>query len=357
MIRLKNNYNFDVVKLHLKFNQRTKSTPHKFQICFPSQNLILFQPDLCQKGMRIIMEIILGKNAGFCYGVNNAVTKAEEYVKSNKNKKVYCLGELVHNQDVTNKLEKEGLKFIKKVDEIDENVSSEMKQSLIIRAHGEPKCTYETLKKKNIEIFDLTCPNVLAIHKIVEKYVDEGYYVFLIGEKKHPEVIGTYGFGDGKCSIIESEEDIKLAFEELTSNKILVVSQTTFKMEKFEQFVNQIKDKVKEMNDNDASNKITLEIKNTICNATRLRQEETEKISKEVEYMIIIGGKNSANTRKLYEISAKNCKNAILIQNYLELENDYKEELKKIKMLSKVGIMAGASTPRESIDEVISLLY
>ena len=305
------------------------------------------------------MKIILGKTAGFCYGVNNAVTKAEEYVKSNKNKKVYCLGELVHNQDVTNKLEKEGLKFIEKIDEIDEideNVSNEMKQCLIIRAHGEPKYTYETLKKKNIEIFDLTCPNVLAIHKIVEKYINEGFYIFLIGEKKHPEIIATYGFGDGKSSIIENEGDIKLAFGELTSNKILVVSQTTFKMEKFEQFINQIKDKVEVMNDNDSSNKITLEIKNTICNATRLRQKETEKISKEVEYMIIIGGKNSANTRKLYEISAKNCKNAILVQNYLELENDYKEELAKIKMSSKVGVMAGASTPKESIDEVINLL-
>ena len=105
------------------------------------------------------MEIILGKTAGFCYGVSNAVNKAEEYVKCNKNKKVYCLGELVHNQDVTNKLEKEGLNFIEKVDEIGENISKEEK-SLIIRAHGEPKSTYEILKKRNVEIIDLTCPNV-----------------------------------------------------------------------------------------------------------------------------------------------------------------------------------------------------
>lgn len=301
------------------------------------------------------MEIILGKTAGFCYGVSNAVNKAEEYVKCNKNKTVYCLGELVHNQDVTNKLEKEGLNFIEKVDEIGENISKEEK-SLIIRAHGEPKSTYEILKKRNVEIIDLTCPNVLAIHNIVEKFVAEGYYIFFIAERNHPEVIGTLGFCDGKCSIIENEEDIAVAFEEAISNKILVVAQTTFRIEKFNHFVEQIKSKIEEINNKIVDNKIILEVKNTICNATRLRQEETEKISRQVDYMIVIGGKKSSNTRKLYDISAKNCKSAILIQNYMELQNEYKNELEKIRNLNKVGIMAGASTPRESIDVVISLL-
>ena len=302
------------------------------------------------------MEIILGKTAGFCYGVSNAVNKAEEYVKCNKNKKVYCLGELVHNQDVTNKLEKEGLNFIEKVDEIGENISKEEK-SLIIRAHGEPKSTYEILKKRNVEIIDLTCPNVLAIHNIVEKFVAEGYYIFFIAERNHPEVIGTLGFCDGKCSIIENEEDIAVAFEEAISNKILVVAQTTFRIEKFEQFIQEIEEKVREINNNKEENsKIILEVKNTICNATRLRQEETEKISRQVDYMIIIGGKKSSNTRKLYDISAKNCKSAILVQNYLELENDYKDELDKIRKLQKVGIMAGASTPKESIEDLINLI-
>lgn len=301
------------------------------------------------------MEIILGKTAGFCYGVSNAVNKAEEYVKCNKNKTVYCLGELVHNQDVTNKLEKEGLNFIEKVDEIGENISKEEK-SLIIRAHGEPKSTYEILKKRNVEIIDLTCPNVLAIHNIVEKFVEEGYYIFFIAERNHPEVIGTLGFCDGKCSIIENEEDIAVAFEEAISNKILVVAQTTFRIEKFNHFVEQIKSKIEEINNKIVDNKIILEVKNTICNATRLRQEETEKISRQVDYMIVIGGKKSSNTRKLYDISAKNCKNAILVQNYLELENDYKDELDKIRKLQKVGIMAGASTPKESIEDLINLI-
>ena len=131
------------------------------------------------------MEIILGKTAGFCYGVNNAVTKAEEYVENNKNKKIYCLGELVHNKDVRDKLEREGLNFIEQIDEIDKNNPEKEEKSLIIRAHGEPKSTYKTLKEQNIEILDLTCPNVLVIHDIVEKYVNDDYYIF-IAEKGHP---------------------------------------------------------------------------------------------------------------------------------------------------------------------------
>lgn len=304
------------------------------------------------------MEIILGKTAGFCYGVKNAVTKAQEFVKSNKDKEIYCLGELVHNEDVKKKLEKEGLIFIDNISDIISKSSNKKKKSLIIRAHGEPKTTYETLKENKIEILDLTCPNVLAIHDTVEKYVKEGYYIFFIAEQNHPEVIGTYGFCNGKCSVIENEEDISIAFNELIKqeeNKILVVEQTTFRIEKYEKFVEIITKMVDDLNTEKAENdkKISLEIRKTICNATKLRQEETLNIAKEVDYMIIIGGKKSSNTRKLYDISAQNCKNAILIQNALELQNDFNEELEKIKLLDKIGIMAGASTPKESIDEVI----
>ena len=307
------------------------------------------------------MEIILGKTAGFCYGVKNAVTKAQEFVKSNKYKEIYCLGELVHNEDVKKKLEEEGLTFIENISEIISKSSNNKEKSLIIRAHGEPKSTYETLKENKIEILDLTCPNVLAIHDTVEKYVNEGYYIFFIAEKNHPEVIGTYGFCNGKCSIIENEEDISIAFDELIKqeeNKILVVEQTTFRIEKYEKIVEIITKMVEDLNKEKAENdkKISLEIRKTICNATKLRQEETLNIAKEVDYMIIIGGKKSSNTRKLYDISAQNCKNAILIQNALELQNDFSEELEKIKLLDKIGIMAGASTPKESIDEVIDLI-
>lgn len=349
------------------------------------------------------MEIIVGKTSGFCYGVNNAVTKAEEFVKKNKDKKVYCLGELVHNKQVTSKLENEGLIFINNVSELSKadgaseteknanmlKSNRENNAAVIIRAHGKPKSIYEKLKQNNLEILDLTCPNVLAIHKLVEEHILKGYYVFLIGQKDHPEIIGTYSFCDGKCTVIENEDEIDLAFNELIQknmNKIFVVSQTTFSLEKFEKYVEIIKNKVNEFKgnhrkkveqmeeiDNQNYQLIELEIRNTICNATRIRQEETEKISKQVDSMIIIGGKNSSNTRKLYDIAKKNCENTVIIETYKELEeeslngtnsiqenNDGKDVnkkfLEKIKISNKIGIMAGASTPQESIEEVIDFL-
>ncbi len=369
------------------------------------------------------MEIIVGKTSGFCYGVNNAVTKAEEFVKNNKDKKVYCLGELVHNKQVTSKLENEGLAFINNLSELSKaddaseteknanmlKSNRENNAAVIIRAHGEPKSTYEKLKQNNLEILDLTCPNVLAIHKLVEEHILKGYYVFLIGQKDHPEIIGTYGFCDGKCTVIENEDDIDLAFNELIQknmNKIFVVSQTTFSLEKFEKYVQKIEDKINNFNeqvikqdrkfeeqdtnisislyklDDDKAgqskkeqniSKIELEVRNTICNATRIRQEETEKISKQVDCMIIIGGKNSSNTRKLYDIAKKNCESTVIIETYKEFEEESlnvtnniqennngkdvnKKFLEKIKTSNKIGIMAGASTPRESIEEVIDFL-
>ena len=305
------------------------------------------------------MEIILGKTAGFCYGVRNAVEKAEAYVKQHKEKSIFCLGELVHNGQVIDKLEQDGIKFIDTLSEIEkyeaqmrknqDKMRKNKEKTVIIRAHGEPKTTYTFLEERNIEVLDLTCPNVLAIHRIVEEYSKQGWYIFLIGDKKHPEVIGTAGFSNGQCSIIEVEEDIDKALEEVKNSnlhKLLVVAQTTYSLEKFNKIVEKIRvADTKGIVEN-------LEIKNTICNATKLRQEETEELAKRVDSMIIIGGKNSSNTKKLYEISAKECEKVVLVENVKELE----EAKEKIGKEGKVGVMAGASTPKESIEEVIQFL-
>lgn len=315
------------------------------------------------------MEIILGKTAGFCYGVNNAVTKAEEYVRNNKNGRVYCLGELVHNGQVVKKLQEAGLIFIDDISELMKKEKSlkegiqpkdNKRATVIIRAHGEPKSMYEFMKNNNIEVLDLTCPNVAAIHRLVDESTQKGFYVFLIAQKLHPEAIGTYGFCNGNCCIIENKEDIDSAFDELFNkgkNKILVVSQTTFSLEKFFKICEDIQNYVNDYNNKTdyqhSKSGITLQIKNTICNTTKFRQEETEKISKEVNYMIIIGGKNSSNTKKLYDIALKNCNRTILIESYYELTD---ENLAVLKTCDKVGITAGASTPNESIDEVIKFI-
>ena len=300
------------------------------------------------------MEIIVGKTAGFCYGVTTAVEKSEEYVKKNMDRKVYCLGEIVHNKQVVEKLEQEGLIFIDKLEDLVPKINND-KISVIIRAHGEPKSTYEFLNNNKIEIVDLTCPNVLAIHNIVSEYVENGYNIFLIGQKNHPETIGTAGFCKDKCFIIENEEDISTALKEFldnnkkTNEKILIVAQTTFSLAKFNKFAQEIENK---LNQNESTKHIKVEVRNTICNATRLRQEETEKISKEVDYMIIIGGKNSSNTRKLYDIAKNDCKDVSIIETYIEL----KEFSENIKNKEKIGIMAGASTPNYSINEVIDFI-
>ena len=280
------------------------------------------------------MEIIIGKTAGFCFGVANAVNKTKEQLKTKKN--IFCLGELVHNKQVTEELENEGLVFIEDIEQTHEDV--------IIRAHGEKEETYIKAKELGINIIDLTCPKVTRIHRIAQEYADKGYYIFLIGNKKHPETIATISYCGNNSYIIENEEDIKVALQNLYKskiNKVVILSQTTFSLDKFKKIIDLLSSEIKD---------IELEIKNTICDATRLRQEETKELSKKVDMMIIIGGKHSSNTNKLYEISKNNCKNSILIENSTEID---KEEIKKHE---KVGIMAGASTPKKSIESVVEML-
>ena len=283
------------------------------------------------------MKIIVGKTSGFCYGVKNAVENTEKELKKSE-EKIYCLGELVHNKIVVDKLKEEGIEFI---DDI-----KEAKGKTIIRAHGVEKNIYEEAKKRNIELVDLTCFNVLKIHDIVEDFSEKEYYIFLIGKKEHPEIIGTYSFAGKNCTIISRKDEVNEEIKKLElSNlkKLLIISQTTYNLQVFNEIVEEVKKSLKDK-------EIVIEIKNTICYATESRQKETEKISKEVDAMIIVGGKNSSNTIKLYEIAKKDCKNVTFIQSAEEL-ND-----KEISKFEKIGIMAGASTPQSSVDEVIEKL-
>lgn len=281
------------------------------------------------------MEIIIGKTAGFCYGVKRAV---EGSLKETSDKQIYCLGELVHNKQVMNEIEKQGIKLIEDINEVPNN------SKVIIRAHGVVKEIYEIAKEKNIELVDYTCPNVLKIHEVASKYKKENYYIFVIGNKTHPETIGTISYCGNNYSCIETEDDINDSIESLKESKIkdlLLIVQTTFSEAKFKLIKEKIEEKI---------NDINIVVKNTICAATSTRQKETENLSKEVDCMIIIGGKNSSNTKKLYELAEKNCQKAIAIETKEELN---KEELLKYK---KIGIMAGASTPKKNIDEVVELL-
>lgn len=282
------------------------------------------------------MEIIVGKTAGFCYGVERAVEGAtEEITKAKEKGSTYCLGEIVHNKQVIKKLEDLGIKCIEKIEEA--------KGTVLIRAHGVPKEVYDLAEQMNIKIQDYTCPNVLKVHKIAEKFSKDGFFIFLLGAKSHPENLGTLSHCGNDYYIFEREEDVPTAiemFEKTKKNKLLLISQTTFSLERFH--------KIEEMLQNQIKEDITFVVKNTICRTTELRQKETEELSKKVDTMIIIGGRNSSNTKKLYETAKKSCSNTIFIETAQELET---KEIRK-----KIGVMAGASTPKESIEEVIQFL-
>lgn len=283
------------------------------------------------------MEVILGKKAGFCPGVRNTVIKAKNNLKMEK--EIYCLDQLVHNPMVVKSLEQKGMKVVSNVLDVPNGAK------LIVRAHGIPKKTYEQIEEKGIQLIDLTCPKVLNIHKKVEDYANRGYYIFFIAEKNHPETIGTFSFCGKNSKVVENLEDIDEAVEDLIKSNIrniTIFSQTTFSMEKFEQLVKIIKMKIpKESN---------LEINKTICDATKLRQIETKEIAKQVELMIIIGGKKSSNTNKLYDIAQRECSNAMFVETMEDLYLNY------VSRFKKVGVMAGASTPEDMIDEIVEIL-
>lgn len=281
------------------------------------------------------MDIIIGKTAGFCYGVKRAVEGAKEETK--KDKEIYCLGEIVHNKQVVEELKNEGATFIEDI--------SDAKGKLIVRAHGIKKEIYDDAKKRGIELKDFTCPNVLRIHEIAEEYAKKGFFIFLSGNKNHPENIGTISYCGNNYFVIEKEDDVFKALEEFNKSqlkKLLLISQTTYSLEKF--YI------IEEIIKNELGKNIDLVIKNTICRATEIRQKETEKISKEVDYMIIIGGSKSSNTKKLYEIAKQNCKNCICVETAEQLN------LSDLKGKNRIGIMAGASTPQKSIEEIYNVI-
>ena len=239
------------------------------------------------------MEIILGKTAGFCNGITRAVETAKEELKNTEN--IECLGDLLHNEQVLSKLKENGLTII--------NDIKEAKKRVLIRAHGVKKEVYEYAKQNNIEIVDCTCPKVLKIHNLAEELSNKDYYIIVVGEKTHAEVIGTFSFCKNG-EIIENIEQLQARIDDLNKKeKLAVLTQTTYNLQKFLEIEKYLKEHIKTQ----------LEINNGICNATETRQKETEEISKNVEFMVIIGGKKSSNTNKLYEISQKNCKKAIKI--------------------------------------------
>lgn len=279
------------------------------------------------------MEILLAKSAGFCFGVTRAVNTVYEEIEKlqeDKNRKIYTFGPIIHNEEVVNDLERKGVEVVNSIEEFD----TLEKGTVIIRSHGVSKSVYDKIKEKGFDIIDATCPFVKKIHDTVFEKGKENYEIVIIGNAKHPEVEGIKGWCITKTTIINTEEDA-LAFETEETSKLCIVSQTTFNYKKFNYLVEILAKKLYD-----------IIVVNTICNATNERQLEARKIAKSVDTMIVIGGKSSSNTQKLYEICKEECENTFFIQTV--------EDMKNLKLLpSKViGITAGASTPKNIIEEV-----
>jgi small subunit ribosomal protein S1 len=267
------------------------------------------------------LEVTLGKYAGFCFGLNLAM----ETIEKNKHIKLSTFGPIMHNDEVINKLEKRGVNVIENFDNVTDSL-------VLIRSHGVPPSIYEEMERKNIKHIDCTCPFVSKIQKIAFKNKNNG--IIIVGNKHHPEIISINGFADNNAIIIETLDEIKdIVFDMDTTYQIMV--QTTFIREKFEKIVEKLEE-------------IGLNIKkhDTICSATTDRQEEAKEMSKIMDYMIVIGGKKSSNTHKLYEICKKYCKKTFLIQTIKDLQ------LNIFCTSDRIGIIAGASTPPDIIKEV-----
>ena len=277
------------------------------------------------------MEVILAKSAGFCFGVKRAVDKVYQQTEE-KNGKIYTYGPIIHNEEVVKDLEKRGVCVI----ETQEALKDCKDGTVVIRSHGVGKEVYELLKRENISYVDATCPFVLKIHRLVEKYSNDNYHVVIIGNEEHPEVQGIRGWSSNpeETTVISNLQEAQ-NFTLKTDKKICVVSQTTFNNKKFKELVEIITEKGYDI--------IVL---NTICNATQERQAEARKIAANVDAMIVIGGKTSSNTQKLFEICKKECENTCYIQTLKDLD------LSKLQSINSVGITAGASTPNKIIEEV-----
>lgn len=276
------------------------------------------------------MVIKLAKTAGFCFGVKRAVETVYEQLKEHEGKKIYTYGPIIHNDEVIHDMEEKGVVVLANEQELLDAGDG----IVIIRSHGVPRNICLLMEENGISYVDATCPFVKKIHRIVQEKSKEGYEVLIIGNPMHPEVQGIKGWAEGEVRVIQSAEEAK-AFHTDFSRKICIVAQTTYNYNKFKDLVEIISKKGYDIT-----------VLNTICSATKERQEEAERIADEVEAMIVIGDKKSSNTQKLFEICNHACNNTYYIQTLDDLD------MNQLRSVETVGITAGASTPNKIIEEV-----
>ena len=280
-------------------------------------------------------EIKIAKSAGFCFGVKRAVNLVYDQVGNAK--KVYTYGPIIHNEEVVSDLERKGVHVLSEED-IDAMLAHDGREDdakeIVIRSHGIGRDAYKKLEQLGFEIVDATCPFVKKIHRIVQEETEQRHCVVIVGDENHPEVCGIRGWCVREPIIVNSVEQAQKKLDFLDKN-VYIVAQTTFNDVKFKDIVEFFRNK--------GYNVI---VYNTICNATEERQREARALAADVDTMIVIGGKSSSNTQKLYEICRRECENTYYIQTLVDLD------LTVIESAKRVGITAGASTPNYIIKEV-----
>jgi len=271
------------------------------------------------------MEIIIAKNSGLCYGVRRALKIAKE-TRQRKSGKVCSLGDLIHNPQVIADLKKQGIQSITNLDALGEGW-------VIIRSHGVSPDTYRLLEEKKIQIVDATCPIVKKIQRLVEMLATQREEIIIVGNKEHPEIKGLIGFSQGKGIIVENEDQVKRMPRK---KKIAVLAQSTQDLYLFEKIVAALIEKTEE-----------LKIYNTICHSTQTRQKSTSELASSVDTLFIVGGKNSSNTNKLFQISKR------ILPNTYFIESADQIHISMLKGSKKIGLSGGASTPPEAIQDAV----
>ena len=274
------------------------------------------------------MNVTVAKSAGFCFGVKRAIDTV--YQEIEKGEKVFTLGPIIHNEQVVQELEEKGVQVINSIEEL-----ADIKDgTVVIRSHGVSEQVIRQLEKYDIKIVDATCPFVSKIHRIVQEKYREGFQIVIIGNRTHPEVEGINGWCENSAIVLETVSEAE-RFRPDPQKKLCIVSQTTFNYKKFKDMVDIFEKK-----------SYDILVMNTICNATEERQTEAGTIARQSDAMLVIGGKHSSNTQKLYEICSKECPNTYFIQTLDDLN------LELFQSFRSVGITAGASTPNNIIKEV-----
>lgn len=271
------------------------------------------------------MEIIRVSNAGFCFGVKRAIDLATEAVKQEKNH-VYTLGPLIHNPQVCEKLKMQGIIQAKDLSEITSGI-------VVLPSHGVPPKLYQEISDAGLKIVDAVCPSVKKVQSIAHELKEEGYEVVVIGEKNHPEIKSIIGTVEGDTIVVSNPQEAEEV--KISSHKVGIIAQTTQTFDNFKKVVEVFLGKVKE-----------LKINNTICKAVENIQRDSLNVAKQVDLMLVIGGKNSANTTRLFHLCKQWTKHAYHIETADEIDLNW------LKGINKIGITGGTSTPSWLIDQV-----